>query len=136
MYQLEVTDLTNLPPADGVLSLQEQTYYQTLRFPKRRNEWLGGRFALKQVVGRILSVSDLTRIEVLPQESGRPKLLVSGKPVKLAHSITHSNGFAVAAASAEEKLIGIDLEKIEHRISAWKTDFFHPSELTDGAFSA
>lgn len=130
MYQLEVTDLTNLPPADGILSPQEQTYYQTLRFPKRRTEWLGGRFALKQVVGRILSVSDLTQTEVLPQESGKPKLLVGGKPVKLAYSITHSNGFAVAAASADEKLIGIDLEKIEHRISAWKTDFFHPSELT------
>ena len=130
-YQLEVVDLTNLPPADGILSPQEQTYYQTLRFPKRRTEWLGGRFALKQVVGKILSVADFKQVEVLPQETGKPQLLVGGNPVKLAYSITHSNGFAVAAASTEEKLIGIDLEKIEHRISAWKTDFFHPSELTD-----
>lgn len=130
-YQLEVIDLTNLPPADALLSVQEQAYYQTLRFPKRRNEWLGGRLALKRIVGRILGVSDLVQVEVLPQESGKPKLLVGGKVTRLAYSITHSNGFAVAAASADERLIGIDLEKIEHRITAWKNDFFHPSELTD-----
>ena len=129
-YQLEVVDLANLPPTDGVLSPQEQAYFNTLKFPKRRTEWLGGRLALKQVVGRILSVNDLTQVEVLPQESGKPKLLVGGSPVKLAYSITHSNGLAVAAASTDEKLIGIDLEKIEHRITAWKNDFFHPAELT------
>lgn len=130
-YRLEVVDLTNLPPADTLLSPQEQAYFKTLRFPKRRNEWLGGRFALKRAVAYVLGIADLTRIEVLPQESGKPKLWVEEKPARLAHSITHSNGFAVAAAGAEEKLIGIDLEKIEHRIEAWKNDFFHPSELTD-----
>ncbi len=128
--ELEVVDLTNLPPADTLLSPQEQAYFKTLRFPKRRDEWLGGRFALKQVVARVLRVADLTRLEVLPQESGKPKLLVEGNPVRLAYSITHSNGFAVAAASMQDKFIGIDLEKIEHRIEAWKNDFFHPSELT------
>ena len=129
-YQLEVVDLTNLPPADTLLSAQEQAYFKTLRFPKRRNEWLGGRFALKRVVGRILNTDNLSQVEVLPQESGKPKLLVGGEVTRLAYSITHSNGFAVAAASADEKYIGIDLEKIEHRIEAWKNDFFHPSELT------
>ena len=130
-YQLEVVDLTNLPPADSILSPQEQTYYQTLRFPKRRTEWLGGRFALKQAVGRVLSVTDLAQIEVLPQASGKPELRVGEKAVLLAHSITHSNGFAVAAVSADEKYLGIDLEKIEHRIAAWARDFFHPDELTE-----
>ena len=129
-YQLEVVDLTNLPPADTLLSAQEQAYFKTLRFPKRRNEWIGGRFALKQVVGRILNTDNLSQVEVLPQESGKPKLLIGGEVTRLAYSITHSNGFAVAAASADEKYIGIDLEKIEHRIEAWKNDFFHPSELT------
>lgn len=130
-YQLEVVDLTHLPPADAILSPQEQTYFETLRFPKRRSEWLGGRFALKQLVSRALDKADLHTIEVLPQESGKPTLIAGGNPVLLAYSITHSNGFAVAAVSADEKLIGIDLEKIEHRIAAWATDFFHPDELTD-----
>lgn len=130
-YRLEVVDLTHLPPADGILSPQEQTYFKTLRFPKRRTEWLGGRFALKQLTARELNIADLRVIEMLPQDSGKPTLTVGGKPVALAYSITHSNGFAVAAVSADEKYLGIDLEKIEHRIAAWARDFFHPDELTE-----
>lgn len=129
-YQLEIIDLTNLPPADAVLSSRERTFYQTLRFPKRRSEWLGGRFALKQIVGKICNVPDLKQIEVLPQESGKPQLVAGGNILPLAHSITHSNGFAVAAVSSDVPFLGIDLEKVEHRIDAWKHDFFHPDELT------
>lgn len=129
-YQIEVVDLTTLPPAHGILSLREQAYYRTLRFPKRRTEWLGGRVALKRVVARQLCLSDLTQIEILPQENGKPQLLVEQKPLTLAHSITHSHDFAVAAVSGESALLGIDLEKITHRIEAWKRDFFHPNELT------
>ena len=46
-------------------------------------------------------------------------------------SITHSHGYAVAAITPVHQYIGIDLEKIVPRIEAWKTDFFHPAELTD-----
>lgn len=130
-YQVEVVDLTHLPPADAILSPQEQTYYQTLRFPKRRSEWLGGRFALKQLTARVLHITDLRAVDVLPQDSGKPELLAGGSPVSFAYSITHSNGFAAAAISTEGRYIGIDLEKIEHRIAAWATDFFHPDELTE-----
>ena len=131
-YQVEIVDLTTLPPAHGILSLREETYYQTLRFPKRRTEWLGGRVALKRVVAHQLCLSDLAQIEILPQENGKPQLLVEQTPLMLAHSITHSHGFAVAAVSPEGTLLGIDLEKIDHRMDAWKRDFFHPDELTSG----
>ena len=74
-------------------------------------EWLGGRVALKRVVARQLCLSDLAQIEILPQENGKPQLLVEQKPLTLAHSITHSHDFAVAAVSGESALLGIDLEK-------------------------
>lgn len=128
-YQLEVVDLTNLPPQQGVLSEQEAAYYQTLHVPKRRTEWFGGRLALKRLSARVLGTADLTRIEVLPHASGKPQLFVDGQAVSLAYSITHSHGVAVAAVSQTEPFLGIDLEKIEHRIEAWKHDFFHPDEL-------
>lgn len=135
-YQLKVVDLSSLPPADGILSERERAFYQTLRFPKRRTEWLGGRFALKQLVQKRFSDMELEDVEVLPHESGKPVLLVGGKPCSLAFSITHSRGFAVAAVSATYEFLGIDLEKTEHRIDAWANGFFHPSELTarDDAF--
>ena len=128
-YQLKVVDLSNLPPADGILSLREKEFYQTLRFPKRRTEWLGGRFALKSLVAEKNVLTDLSQIELLPQPSGKPLLWLNGKEDRLAFSITHSQGYAVAAIACEKALLGIDLEKVEHRIEAWAKEFFHPSEL-------
>lgn len=127
---LEVVDLTKLPPAQTVLSLQEQAYYQTLRVPKRRSEWLGGRLALKRLAASTLCVSDWTQLEILPHASGKPQLCISGQPVAAAYSITHSHGVAVAGLSTDDRFLGIDLEKIEPRISAWANDFFQPDELT------
>lgn len=132
-YQLKVVDLSDLPPADGILSERERAFYETLRFPKRRTEWLGGRFALKQLAAEALGLTDLRQAEVLPHESGKPVLTVGAKPCNLAFSITHSSGYAAAAVSTANRFLGIDLEKTEHRIEAWAKDFFHPSELTDGS---
>ena len=129
-YQLEVVDFAHLPPDEAILSPREQAFYKTLRFPKRRSEWLGGRCALKRLVSAETAGHVLTEIEILAQSSGKPQLLVNNKPVPWAFSLTHSHGFAVAALSTKARFLGIDLEKIEHRMEAWKTDFFHPSELT------
>ncbi len=127
---IKAVDLNRLPPADEILSSQEAAFFQTLRFPKRRVEWLGGRFALKELVHQAVG-APLREIEVLPHPSGKPLLQVGGKPSALAFSITHSHGWAVAALGPEQSRVGIDLEKIAHRIDAWAHDFFHPSELTD-----
>ena len=136
LYQVKFVDLSCLPPADRVLSEKELAFFQTLKFPKRRTEWLGGRLALKTLVAQAARVS-LTQVEVLPQEtSGKPQLLVRGESAKWAYSITHSHGWAAAAVSQECRFLGIDLEKIQHRIHAWAEDFFHLQELTamDDAF--
>ena len=128
--QIKAVDLNRLPPADEILSQREAAFFQTLRFPKRRVEWLGGRFALKELV-RGLTGAEYKGIEVLPQPtSGKPLLTVGGTNSPLAFSITHSRGWAAAAVSTEEPFLGIDLEKIEIRTDAWARDFFHPSELT------
>lgn len=129
-YLLEVIDLQQLPPANEVLSEREQAFYTTLKLPKRRTEWLGGRVALKKVVSSLVRLP-VKKIEILPQEdSGKPQLLLGGEKSTLPFSITHSHGYAVAAVTPTAKYIGIDLEKIVHRIDAWKHDFFHPTELT------
>lgn len=129
-YQLEVVNLQNLPPALSVLSERENAFFQTLKLPKRKAEWLGGRVALKRLISAYAHVP-LQTVEVLPQaQSGKPQLLIGGKQSLLPFSITHSQGFAVAALAPHAKFLGIDLEKISPRINAWKQDFFHPTELT------
>ena len=129
-FELKVVDLAQLPPGETFLSQREQAFFNTLKLPKRRKEWLGGRFALKTLVAAHTGAA-LCEVEVLPQEdSGKPLLQVRGEINPLPFSITHSNGYAVAAITAIAHYIGIDLEKIAPRIDAWKKDFFHPSELT------
>lgn len=130
-YQLEVIDLQTLPPATSVLSERENAFFQTFKLPKRQTEWLGGRLALKRLVGAQVRLPVQT-IEVLPlAANGKPQLLIEGSLSLLPFSITHSHGFAVAAIAPDARYIGIDLEKIAPRINAWKQDFFHPSELTE-----
>lgn len=129
MAKIEVVNLQNLPSAQTFLSAREQAFYSTLKLPKRQSEWLGGRLALKKAIAPLVGLS-VFKIEVLPQEnSGKPQLLLGGEKSVLPFSITHSHGYAVAAVAPEDKYVGIDLEKIAHRIEAWKTDFFHPTEL-------
>ena len=129
-YLLEIIDLQQLPPANEVLSEREQAFYTTLKLPKRKTEWLGGRVALKKVVSSFMHLP-IKKIEILPQEdSGKPQLLLSGEKSTLPFSITHSHGYAVAAITSTAKYIGIDLEKVVHRIDAWKQNFFHSTELT------
>lgn len=127
--QIKEVDLNRLPPADDILSEREYAFYQTLRFPKRRVEWLGGRFALKELVHGVTKAA-WQEIELLPSPTGKPLLRVKEETSPLAFSITHSRGWAAAAVSEDTPFLGIDLEKIEHRIDAWAKDFFHPSELT------
>lgn len=127
--QIEVVDLKTLPPSREVLTAKEQLYYETLRVPKRRSEWLGGRVALKKLIAKAEKVN-LKQVEVLPNLEGKPTITVNGNSWEYAFSITHSHGVAVAAIDLQADFIGIDLEKIEHRIDAWKTGFFHQDELT------
>lgn len=130
-YQLEVVDLHRLPPAETVLGERETAFYHTLKLPKRQTEWLGGRLALKRLLVKYQGCQ-LQEIEILaPAGQGKPTVTMGGNPINIPFSITHSQGFAVAVIAPDAKYVGIDLEKIEHRISAWKEDFFHPGELTD-----
>ncbi len=151
--QTYVVDLQHLPPADCVLSPREAAFYQTLKLPKRKHEWLGGRFALKKLLTAHLGGAWTDYTVLAPGGVGKPTVTRAPGSVPLAvpsvrdegqsfvagkggpgsgipFSITHSNGFAVAAIAPQAKYLGIDLEKIAPRIRAWKQDFFHPSELT------
>lgn len=128
-YELEVVDLQNLPPATAVLSAAELAFYQTLKVPKRRTEWLGGRLALKKLLCAQLGGAWTDVTVLVPGGVGKPSVTAGGKIITIPFSLTHSNGFAVAALAPHARYIGIDLEQITPRIASWKDQFFHPSEL-------
>ena len=150
-YKTQFVFIPHLPPADSFLSASESAYLQTLKSDKRKGDWLGGRFALKVLLAResgLLPVcslpaettispemsgaalSVLKNIDVVKLPSGAPQVCIGSVPDARSVSISHSNGWAVAAVSAPGTFLGIDLEKIEPRSAAWAEGFFLPGERT------
>lgn len=150
-YKTQFIRIKDLPPADSFLSPSESAYLQTLRAQKRKGDWLGGRFALKTLLAResgllpvcslpkeqdpyaplemsAAALSVLKQIDIVKLPSGAPQVFVGSVPDARGVSISHSNGWAVAAVSAPQTFLGVDLEKIEPRSRAWAEDFFAEEE--------
>lgn len=121
--------------ADQVSQLgdEEQKFLDRLRFKKRREEWLAGRLVLKRLLQKVVpGFSDLRpcTIQIVKAESGAPTLRVDfTTPVKLAISLSHSNGHIFCAASQQSPVLGVDLELIETRSDSFISDFFTQMEI-------
>lgn len=125
------------PEAEGQawLSLGERARFQELRFPKRRHDWLLGRWAMKALLRRELAARGFgdvppEQLQILPEETGAPvaTLLASDAGrLPLSISISHSGEWALVACSAE-LAVGADLEHVEPRPPALLEDFFTQAE--------
>lgn len=121
------------PAQADFLSAREFETYAGLRFPRRRSEWLLGRWTAKQLLRGCLDAYrdlPLTAISVDNDPDGAPYLSVEGKgrlPASL--SISHRAGQAVCALSpALSPAIGIDLERVETRSWGFVEDYFTAAE--------
>jgi 4'-phosphopantetheinyl transferase len=128
-------DPDGVPP--GLLAPSERDQFGRLALPRRRADWLLGRFALKSLVsawaagtrGRRLSLDEIA-VASLP--SGAPVVLWPeswGFPAPSV-SLSHRDGRALAALSdSPGATVGADLEKIEPRPQGFACDWFTPSEV-------
>lgn len=105
----------------GALSPREEAVHAAFRIEKRRAEWLAGRLAAKALLAA--EGETPAALEIGMDQYGRP--CCGGRLV----SISHSNGWALAAAKPGCSFLGADLERIEDRHPAWYSDYFHPTEL-------
>lgn len=119
--RLKFLQVEGLRPG-AALSPKEAEVYASFRIEKRRSEWLAGRLAAKTVAAGDAGQS-FSALEIASDLLGRP----SCRGALL--SISHSGGWAVAAAKPGAVFLGVDLEKVEDRHPAWYTDYFHPTEL-------
>lgn len=86
---------------EKVLSVQEQEKYQTLTSDSRRAEFVAGRFAAKEALGKALGTGlgqlNFCDIVILNETSGKPTLRFPGDDMYKTHiSISHSQTSAVA----------------------------------------
>ena len=107
------------------------------RVPKRRREWLLGRFTAKRLVRdaapEVLGRTLLPQMfEIASEDSGAPFVRdVSGERLPISITVSHARGAAFGAllpVARGEGAIGGDVEWIEPRSPAFVYDFFTPAE--------
>lgn len=114
---------TDSASPDGALTPAEAGRYSAFRLEKRRCEWLAGRLAAKRLLSEAEGGAPLASFEIGMDAYGRP---ACGSRLV---SISHSNGWALAAYKPGCAFLGADLEQVQERHPAWYRDYFHPSEL-------
>ena len=113
-----------LPAPAAFLSPAEIKKYNSFKIPKRKADWLGGRYAAKTLLAAVMRRKDPVNIEIGCDDYGRPRA------AGFAISISHSGALPLAAIKpGGGDFIGADIEIIEDRCAAWYADYFAPGEL-------
>jgi len=122
----------DVPSPTDWLSAGELGRLACMRVPKRRQDWLLGRWTAKQAVAAFLGSpcdpAALASIEILPAESGSPQAYLATKSAPVSISLSHRNGRAACAVAGSGVGIGCDLEVVEPRCDAFVSDYFTPQE--------
>ncbi len=116
---------------DKILSGEEQKYFDSLKFDKRKRDYLVGRYTAKKLLlENFIKDAKITfkDISILKDTDGKPELYINDKRPDIMLSISHSGDFASAVASKELKFLGIDTEKIEPRAKSWAEQSFYNTE--------
>jgi len=93
---------------DMILSDEEKNIYMAFASPKRRREFLAGRFAAKEALTKALSsvglIAAFRETTITNDENGLPVLKYPIWPDYFAHlSISHENDYATAVCVLETK---------------------------------
>jgi 4'-phosphopantetheinyl transferase len=117
-----------LPRGDAWLTEAERGVLSGLRVPKRRADWLLGRWAAKRALVAAGLAPGEGETSILAAPSGAPEASCGGRAVCAALSLTHSHGVAAALVGPAGARVGIDLERIEERPAGFPADWFTEAE--------
>ena len=124
------SELFSLAPS--FLSPAEIAYLGTLRFPRRREDWLAGRWAAKRLLAALQLGGEPfapTETALLRSPSGAPVLHHRGRPLPHSLSLSHrAGGVLCACCPLPGVALGVDLEWVEDRHPAFYQDYFTPAE--------
>lgn len=127
----------DVPAGVEWLSPGEQEVLRGLRLPKRRGDWLLGRWTAKRVIREYLGESGVDGavpaerdISIVAASDGAPEVVLAGREMPVELSIAHSGGRALAVVGPRGAVFGADLETIEPRSAAFVEDFFTTAERT------
>jgi 4'-phosphopantetheinyl transferase len=123
--------LSDLPQDNDWLSEVELVVLSGLRFEKRRNDWLLGRWTVKQAIRTYLVQPDfkLSSVEIRAASDGAPEAFQSNGPLNISISISHAAQRSLCAVGPKDCAIGCDLEVLEPREDSLIHDYFTPEEM-------
>ncbi|MCZ8513150.1 holo-ACP synthase [Paenibacillus filicis] len=106
----------------ALLSDRERHLYEQFRNPKRRTEWIAGRFSAKEAAAKALGtgwtgIVTPKCLEILPDSLGKPELTVPAEvgkrfefPIRSHVTITHTKHTAAAIVFIEKMEIRLEGE--------------------------
>jgi 4'-phosphopantetheinyl transferase len=122
----------DVPCGDGWLSPDEKRRLSGMRFVKRRNDWILGRWTAKRTLAAHFELpsdrGSLARIEIRSADCGAPEPVLDNRPAPVIISLSHRSGAAMCAIGACGLELGCDLEVIEPRTDGFVADFFTEEE--------
>ena len=121
-----------LPEDRSWMSPIEQEQARSLRFTKRRQEYLTRRWCAKNTIAAEVGLGpdELRRIEIRNHPSGAPWVAIDGDPADIEVSLTDRAGWAVCLVGADPSTgrLGVDLELAEPRSAGFVNDYLTPAE--------
>jgi len=112
-----------LDPA-SVLTGSEAGLLTPRAVPKRRNDFLRGRWIAKKLMSRVVPGLGPLDTSILPDDRGVPLPFGNDGPLPFSLSITHTDGIAGAAMVELPDLVGIDAERLIRDPSLIAEDYF------------
>ncbi len=93
------------------LHAEELQYYRTLKFEKRKESYLLGRYSAKRAVAAFMDESNLSKILIRQGIFNQPVIFYLNEK-KIQVSITHCERLGAAVAFPETHPMAVDIEKI------------------------
>ena len=133
LYWLQLT-ADELPAGTDWLSPGEAATLTGIRLPKRRADWLLGRWTAKCATAlylkRPLQHGSLAQIEIRASASGAPEVFCPDQVEPIQISISHRERVGLCVVAPFGTAIGCDVELIEPHTDAFVADYFTPEERT------
>lgn len=123
---------SEMEPSLAWLTPLERHQLAGLRFSKRREDWLIGRWTSKCALAAARAegtdAEALAALEIVNDSEGAPSALRDGAPLESAISISHRDGAGLCAVAPKGYAVGCDLELVEPHGEAFEQDYFDAEE--------
>lgn len=96
---------------ESILHDDEMEYFKSLKYERRINSFLLGRYASKKAVSALIGEKNLKKISIKNGVFNQPVIVCESRN-KVHVSITHCGDLGAAVAFSDLLLIGIDIESI------------------------